>query len=386
MLPLKNFWRNLSKAKDEPGYALRVLRKRIVSTAYYYLGRGMSPLPETISIFMTYRCNLRCKMCGQWGREGAFKGLQDADRGVLLDPEVLYKLFDEVRSFRPNITLFGGEPSMYPGWIDIVKGVKDRGMRCNIVTNGTLVGEYADEIVASGLDEIILSLDGIGDRHDRIRGVKGTYEKLLSGFAMLKKARQKGSRPIVRINCTVSEDNYESLHELLNAAEVMGAESVTFHHLLFLGKEVVQQHERFYTERFQLDSRDWWGFAREELPRIDTDVLLEQMNKIRSHTSGAKASFYPNFTPEEIRRYYTEFSFRPDSYSTKCMSPWMTAYVFPDGSVKPYHSMSFSAGNIKEHGFIEIWNNQKYKRYRKTVKDIGCFAVCTKGCTELYRY
>ena len=64
----------------------------------------------------------------------------------------------------------------------------------------------------------------------------------------------------------------------------------------------------------------------------------------------------------------------------------MTAYVMPDGSVRPYHTMNFSPGNIHENSFREIWNNKIYRSYRRLLKNRKKLPVCAKGCTELYRY
>ena len=68
------------------------------------------------------------------------------------------------------------------------------------------------------------------------------------------------------------------------------------------------------------------------------------------------------------------------------MSLWMTAYVMPDGAVRPYHTMNFSPGNVRKDNFMEIWNNKIYKSYRRLIKKRKNFPVCSKGCTELYRY
>jgi MoaA/NifB/PqqE/SkfB family radical SAM enzyme len=64
----------------------------------------------------------------------------------------------------------------------------------------------------------------------------------------------------------------------------------------------------------------------------------------------------------------------------------MTAYVMPDGAVRPYHTMNFSPGNVRKDDFMSIWNNKIYRSYRRLIKKRKNFPVCSKGCTELYRY
>ena len=64
MIPRRNIARALSKAMTQPGYAWRAFRQRLRSYLSYRFGDGRSAPPETVSLFLTYRCNLRCTMCG----------------------------------------------------------------------------------------------------------------------------------------------------------------------------------------------------------------------------------------------------------------------------------------------------------------------------------
>jgi radical SAM protein with 4Fe4S-binding SPASM domain len=128
-------------------------------------------------------------------------------------------------------------------------------------------------------------------------------------------------------------------------------------------------------------STDWEGFVQDELPSIDPERLIKNLREVESQG----ASIYPNFTDDEVRQYYTNFEFTPTSYPQRCMSPWMVAYIFPDGSVRPCLSQGVSLGNIGEKPFRQIWNGEAYRRYRGEVKERGMFDACIR-CTELYRF
>ena len=69
----------------------------------------------------------------------------------------------------------------------------------------------------------------------------------------------------------------------------------------------------------------------------------------------------------------------------RCLSPWIVAYVFPDGEVRPCLNFSYSFGNIRRERFSRIWNNAQAKLFRDTLKKNRIFPVCAR-CTELYRY
>ena len=170
-----------------------------------------------------------------------------------------------------------------------------------------------------------------------------------------------------------------------DAARQMGASSITFHHLIFTGEEIYSRHEKTLHDFFSCPARDWAGFVRERPPDIAPDKLLLVLGKIKSMRTGADISVYPNLTDDETRRYYRGFDFLPDSYRRRCVSPWMVAYVFPDGSVRPCQSINYSFGSINEKGFKELWNSERATRYRGVLKKEGFFPVCPR-CTEFYRY
>ena len=387
MIPRRNIIRAARKAVNRPGYALDAFGKRLKSSVTYKLFNGHSAYPETISLFLTYRCNLRCKMCGQWGLKGSSHGYPPEELKKQLSADDIRGLLDDVASFRPAITLFGGEPLIYTDLPEVIRMIKERNMRCNVITNGVLLETRAEAIMDAGIDEIIFSLDGPRDIHDEIRGTPNTFDRAMAGFkkiAGLKKNRKTG-RPLVNISSTIFEINYSRLDEIVRAAEEMSAASITFHHLIFLSSEIYSRHDRIFQDYFSCSSHDWEGFVREHTPDIVPEKLIQMLQKIRSLKTDVDVSVYPNLTDSEIVKYYTSFDFLPESYNNRCMSPWMVAYVFPDGSVRPCQSLNYSIGNIRDDSFKQVWNGEKALTFRKILKKDKCFPVCTR-CTEFYRY
>jgi len=384
VIPGKNMKRVCKKAIIEPHYAWRAAQQRMKSLLTYHLFNGESALPETISLFLTHRCNLRCKMCGQWGESGASIHYDQDVIKSELDPDTLKQFISQIAPFKPNITLFGGEPFLYRHWEDVVSAVKNHKMRVNVITNGTMLPGLASKIIASGLDEIIISIDGPQAIHDRIKQTTGSFQKIMQGIDRLNH-QKTGKYPIINMTTVITEDNYEHLDEVIAIAEKKKANSLTFHHPTFIHQQSLAALNTFFENRFAVTCEDWAGFVRHELPAIDPDKLLRKMHQINLRRHGSAVSFYPNFGDQEIIDYYTKWNFRPTSYPGRCRSPWMVAYIFPDGSVRPFHSMNFSAGNIKNSSFTDIWNNARYRDFRRELKKKKLFSVCTR-CTELYRY
>jgi radical SAM protein with 4Fe4S-binding SPASM domain len=387
MIPKRNMMRAFRKAVTQPGYALNAFQKRFKSSITYSVCNGFSAYPDTISLFLTYRCNLRCKMCGQWGLKGSSHAYPQEQLLKQLSVNDIGKLLDDVASFRPAITLFGGEPLIYTDLPEVIRMIKARGMRCNVITNGVLLEKKAEAIMDAGIDEIIFSLDGPRDIHDEIRGTEHTFDRAMAGFqkiARLKRER-KTDRPLVNISSTIFEINYLRMEEIVRAVEEMSASSITFHHLIFLSNEIYSRHDRIFQDYFSCSSPDWAGFVREKTPDIVPEKLIGILNKVRSLKTDVDVSVYPNLTDSEIIKYYTSFDFLPESYRNRCISPWMVAYIFPDGSVRPCQSLNYSIGNIRDDSFKELWNGKRASDFRKTLKKDKHFPVCTR-CTEFYRY
>lgn len=381
--------RYLSKALREPLYAFQVARMRTASLLTRLLPGGWSAPPETISLNLTHRCNLHCRMCGQWNPDVG-SSLQACPSVITaeLDLDVYEKLFREVRSFRPNITLFGGEPLLLAHFYDIVRAAKRSGLRVNMVSNMSAPTLDPLEIVRSGLDEIIFSLDGPREIHDRLRGVHGTFNRAVTNAMAIQQARKalKAPGPVINISSTLTRENVDYLEDVAQIAEFLQAGTLTFHHLIQLDKETYRQGVEVFRDRFDIVPQDFSGFILPpEVASVDCDSLIRALRGLRSRVWPFLLSVYPELTEEEIHRYYGAGEFVPDRYPHRCVSPWITVYVFPDGSVRPCLSTNYPAGNLKEQTFQEIWNGEPLKRYRRAIREDRAWPFCSK-CTEMYRF
>ena len=384
MIPLHNLRRFFYKAIKQPSYALKVFKKRLVASAYYLWGNGQSSQPEAITLFLTHKCNLRCKMCGQWGEGGVTRREDQSFSRTELSFEEAKGFIDAVSADKPNITLFGGEPLLFAHCTDLIRYIKGKSMHCLVITNGSLLEEMAEDIAGSGLDELNVSLDGQAALHDQIRGMPGLFDSIMRGLETVNryKERCKKKRPLVNIQCTINKYNYDKLEQLLDVAEKSKASSLTFHNLIFMGRATAERQKK-YDIKLRCDSKMWEGFMFE--PGIDPRVLHDKMGEILSERRSFSLDFYPHFSPSLLSRYYTDCDYIPLEYGYRCISPWVAAYVFPGGEVRPCLNCSYSYGNIREKRFSDIWNSETAVQYRKFLKKNRMFPVCVR-CTELYRY
>lgn len=279
MISRRNLKRLFYKSARQPLYAFSVFKRRIKAYLCYSFKKGKSVYPEAITLFLTHRCNLQCRMCGQWGKEGVTKkrGAQYVQSELTADQ--LRSVVDGLSSFKSNITLFGGEPLLHQDCIDIIKYIKQKGLHCLVITNGFLIEELAKQLVDSGLDELNVSLDGNAVLHDEIRGMKGLFDKITNGLKQIHhfKAEMKKLKPFVNLQCTITQYNYNHLEQLIDVAGEANADSLTFHNLIFLDSTLLAEQRR-YDKMLGCDSVDWEGFVFK--PGINPQVLYEKMKKI----------------------------------------------------------------------------------------------------------
>ena len=374
MIPFINAKRFLYKFLRQPSYAFYVLSKRMEAYLRYRTGNGRSSCPESVTLFMTHRCNLRCRMCGQKHHGGPEFSLNN-----------LKAIVDDLSSFHPNITLFGGEPMLHEGCMDLIKYIKGKGMHCLMITNALLAEDYAEDIVESGLDELNVSLDGNAGIHDAIRALPGAFNKIMAGLKKIHsfKSATNNAKPLVNLQCTISKYNYKSLESLLDVALEASADSLTFHNLIFLDRKTLERQKEC-DAILGCASDDWEGFAFE--PEIDPEMLHKKIKKILLGKHPFSVDFYPNFPRRALIEYYGNSKARNfETPLRACLSPWIAAYIFPDGEVKPCLNFSYSFGNVLKERFTELWNNDKAVRFRSFLKKKRAFPACCR-CTELFRY
>ena len=151
---------------------------------------------------LLYRCNLECKMCPFWRRED----------------EALLQLPDEIRIMdalaRAGVSFLGfegGEPLLRKDVGDILKEARAR-FHTSLVTNGWLLEHRLSEI-APHLDLLFVSIDGIGETHDRLRGIPRSFERAVRGI------RACRSEVPTFISHTVTRDNLDDAEKVVELAE-----------------------------------------------------------------------------------------------------------------------------------------------------------------------
>ncbi len=189
------------------------------------LGPPREPPGPVVIWNLIRRCNLTCKHCYAISADKAFAG-------ELSTREAL-EVMEDLRRFRvPVLILSGGEPLMRPDIFELSSRAKAMGFYVGLSTNGTLItDENIDEIAAVGYDYVGISLDGVGETHDRFRRRQGAFEESLHGIRL---CRQRDIK--VGIRFTLTQDNEGELPALLELMEAEGVEKFYLSHLNYAGR------------------------------------------------------------------------------------------------------------------------------------------------------
>lgn len=346
---------------------------------------GISYRPAVVKIGVNSVCNARCRTCdvGTGDSETMYYKNMDFDKKEL-DFEKVSRFISSLESFKPKVVIGTTEPLLYRRLFDLVRRVKAGRMECVIQTNGLRLEKVADEIIESGLDALGVSLDGVKEVHDRIRGVPGIYEKALSGLKTIheiKKARGL-SRPSLRINCVISEYNQGNLVDFVNALAATGIsfQMLSFYHQNFITEAMANEHNRLWGDKLPVTPVNC---SDSDPMRVNCAALSEQIRKIEEAEFPFPINWVPRLQGErEVEIFYREH-FKTVGMAS-CVVPWHMVSLNPDGSVNVIsRCFNINLGNAFEQDILDIFNNKEMIEFRKLLNKEKLFPACKRCCAIL---
>lgn len=342
---------------------------------------GISFVPlQQVSIRITNVCNLRCKTCGQWGETGYNFDKESHELKRLVPLERYMELADEVKPYKPLYYIWGGEPFLYNGLMDFTAKIKENKSLLTLVTNATKLTGNAKEIVKQKWDGLMFSLDGPEQIHDKIRGKKGTFQKVAEGIEAVQREKkdQKKKLPWVMALVTVSVDNADRLENIFETARDLGVDCVIVYYSWFTDEHIGEKHSKLFQDKLGMTPNAWKGYLFDH--NVDTKALEESIKRIRSRKWKFPYLFIPELDYSDLSTYYSEpgnfFNYGP------CISPWYTTEIMANGDVTSCRDYpDYILGNIQENSLMEIWNGEKSRHFRKTLKECGgTFPICSRCC------
>ncbi|MBS1742724.1 MAG: SPASM domain-containing protein [Bacteroidetes bacterium] len=293
-------------------------------------------LPVSISFEPTTSCNLRCPECPS--------GLRAFSRPTgMLEKDFFSRTIDDIhKELLYLIFYFQGEPYLNPAFLDMVKYASSKKIYTATSTNAHyLTEEAARKTVESGLDRLIISIDGTTqDVYQQYR-VGGKLDKVLEGTRNIVhwKKKLKSKTPFIFFQFLVVKPNEHQVEDIKRLAKEMGVDEVRF--------KTAQVYE-YETDPNQLiPTTDKYSRYKKE-----KDGTYRSKNKLANH----------------------------------CWKLWHANVITWDGLVVPCcfdKDAMHQLGNLKNESFRNIWNNDNYKQFRselmKSRKKIDICANCSEG-------
>jgi len=180
---------------------------------------------------VTEACNLSCGFCRYDQRQPFAR--KSADPELVL--QIGKKLSDHqsASGIPIHVSFLGGEPLLWPPFVEVVRAFRALGLGTGVTTNGTRLGSAkVYTVVRDAIDELTISIDGLEAFHDRIRGWPGGFGRLRVVIAALARSKQlTGRGPLLRANVVLMRDNIDDFGQLARELESLGIEQVTFNQL-----------------------------------------------------------------------------------------------------------------------------------------------------------
>lgn len=292
-------------------------------------------LPISLAIEPTTSCNLRCPECPS--------GLRSFSRptGMLKD-DFFKRIIDEQSATLSYLTFyFQGEPYLNPSFLDMVKYTSSKKIYTATSTNAHyLDDEIAKKTVESGLDRLVISIDGTTQEVYESYRVGGKLSKVLEGTRNVVKWKKelKSATPFVIFQFLVVKPNEHQIEEVKQMANELGVDQVKF-------------------KTAQIYDFD------------EGSDLIPENEKYSRYTKQKDGSF-------EIK----------NALFDHCWKMWHSAVVTWDGKVVPCcfdKDASHRMGNLQEQSFRQVWQSESYQQFRQSLfrsrKEIDICQNCTEG-------
>jgi len=325
----------------------KILNWILVETSIFIKPEKPWGWPTHFQIEPTTFCNLRCALCPV--SEGMNRPTGH------MDFELFKKLIDEAKDYVFLILLWDwGEPFINPYIYDMISYAKDKGIKIVSSTNGHVFAEEenAKKLVQSGIDTVIVAVDGITQKtYERYRR-SGDLETVFKGIRNIAASKQAlhSQTPLVNFRFIAMKHNEHEIPELKKLAQ-----------------------------------------------SLEVDVLsIKTLNPHASDTyfenRAAKKEIYNVFVPKSARfqRFKYVDNGKNRTYLRRdppCKNLWNAPTIHWDGSVCPctydYNEM-YAFGNLNKNSFKNIWFGVPYRKMRRQFRsDWSKIELC---CNCSYTY
>jgi len=312
---------------------------------------------------LTLACNLKCMHCGS--RAGKARPAE-------LTPEECLDVVRQLARLRVReVSIIGGEAFLRRDWLDILRALSANGIHPSLQSGGLALNEERIRAAKeAGLRSCGISLDGSPELHDKLRGVKGSYEQAMRALHLLKKYDIVSS-----VNTQIGATTLPHLRGLLHDIAGAGVRNWQVNLTVAMGNAV--DNPEVLMQPYQI---------LELMPHLAE--LFDEAANLGVMLQPANALGY--FGPYEHRWRSQNVEL---GYYQGCAAGHLGLGIEADGTIKGCPSLptsEYSGGNVRDLSIEQIWNHSSQLRFTRdrTVEDLWGFCrtcyyadVCRGGCT-----
>jgi MoaA/NifB/PqqE/SkfB family radical SAM enzyme len=311
-----------------------------------HLKRPPKYLPILL-LFVTDRCNLRCRMCGVWQHS-------EPDESQELNTEEWKAVIRSAARLGTSIISFsGGEALLRRDLVDLIAYAQQYGITVHLCTNGTVLNHgNVDRLRQSGINTVSVSIESpTPEIHESFRG-EGTFEKAVQGIRLL---RQRAPEIKVGINYTITPQNFRHMAEMIPFAESLGV-----HQIKFAPIHTNLQHKDKRLEEFEEIM-----FKESDLEGLQAEVerLMRALRTTRLNTT---SKLFLSGITNMYRRPHMRHH---------CYAGYAVCAINPRGMVTPCCDM-VSSLFVRQKPLEQIWTSPQFHELRKSVRH------CDEACWD----
>ena len=331
--------------------------------------------PPVVFWSVTQRCNLNCTHC--------FVD-QDLQEMSFDDACTIIDQLSEAKNY--ILTFFGGEVLLRNDIFDLMRYASKKKINVALASNGTLItAEMAKKLKEVGVGYVQVSIDGLKDIHEQIRGI-GTFEKAISA---IKYCLNEGIYTC--IGTTITKLNVHQIYEIVDMAKSLKIQKLQFVDFVPSGKASLKCHfslTPLQIEKFCLIICDIWQKIIEEgypltlsyKNPIFARVLAQKFPKVKiapffKAVFSKEALSYFNFSERLQQGVFSQQS--PfDPFISGCECGVFTMHIKSNGDVTPCPLNPAVLGNVKEHHVQKIWLDSPILNQYRSLKYEGQCGKC----------
>ena len=298
--------------------------------------------PTSIGLMLSYRCNARCVHCDIWKN----RGKEDSP-----SPEQWKAVLTDLRGWLGPVHVFisGGEAMLNPAAIDIAAHGSSIGLFVEFLTHGYWDDQLKVEKLALARPwRVTISLDGIGEVHNRIRGREKFFEKTAASIETLKRVRQENGLGFdIRLKTVIMRQNLDSICEVAHYANQEGME--VFY------QPIEQNYDTAEDARW-FEHSSTWPDDPQIAALVVTQLIQLKRDGLRIANSYSQLeAMIPYFRNPDAFRVATQSHTAHES--KPLCSALITMQIEADGEVTACAGMA-PVGNVKTDRIQDVWENR----------------------------